>query len=138
MILLALAPRGVSAAPPPRDPEQIMRGMSYQDVLAIWGTPVEKQEMESRREERWIYPTIEVRFREGRVQRAGWREHVAVPQKKTAPSDELLEEELPAFSSPAAKVPVEDILNEIVESGGEQPAPANPAGPGRPGILERR
>ena len=116
--------------------------MSYQDVLNLWGAPPEKKEMESRREDAWLYPMIEVRFKEGRVTAARWREHVEVPEKKRSEQDELFDEELEALTPETGSVQVEDILGEIVNSGGEEKsAPAAPPPPPpRPGagMIERR
>ena len=47
--------------------DKIMEGMDYQQVLKVWGAPLEKQEYESKREDLWLYHRKEIRFKEGRV-----------------------------------------------------------------------
>ena len=129
--------RTASGAEQLREPEQISPGMTYQEVLNLWGAPPEKQEMESRREDVWLYPLIQVRFKEGRVTSAGWREHVDVPEKKRPEPQDIFDEELEALTPETGKVPVEDILGEIIGSGEDEKPGAPPAKPGA-GMIERR
>jgi len=52
-------------------PQPLPVGMSQEDVLSIWGEPLEREERETKREATWLYPgRAMVAFAHGRV--ADW------------------------------------------------------------------
>lgn len=108
---------------------EVTPGMAYHEVITAWGAPIEKREHESRREDVWIYPELLVHFKEGRVSEVDYRNPALAP-KKEPPEEAVLEEPLEPFEpqgdTAGKAVGVEDILGEIVDSGGAEVKP--PAG----------
>lgn len=66
-LLVAFALVIISAVPTLAAPV-LTANMNYRDVLSVRGPAAEKHEMESKREQLWIYPDgTRLRFREGRL-----------------------------------------------------------------------
>lgn len=99
-----LADNGVSA---------LLEGMRSGDVVQAWGEPSSRQIFEAKREELWIYPQRQVRFREGKV--AQWEDLERTEREAELPLALIGAE---ATSTDSEKqVAVADILSEIMKEG---------------------
>lgn len=91
--------------------DDIIPGMTYYDVLQLWGEPEDKSEYEIKREADWNYDNYVIRFRDGKVLSARRLEPSYAP---------LLASKLPEVeekkTEPSKKdVAVSDILSEITQ-----------------------
>ena len=94
-------------------------GMGYKDVLELWGAPEKKQELETKRQDIWLYGESKIFFTAGKV--VGW-----FPEKAGAGDNlevEIDEKKLQVYAQSERKdeddIAVEDILTEIM--GASQP-----------------
>lgn len=103
-----------------RDPRDLKTGMSFYEVLKLWGPPQEKREHEIKREDVWIYNNIEVFFKEGRV--LAWAVRDVRGQFGEVINEEVKAEEAPPQESktlivrrpPQPGPEVAEILGEIM------------------------
>ncbi len=109
------SPRVLAAAKFP----PLQAGMAFHEVVYLWGSPAEKSERETKREDLWRYPQGEVLFREG----------VVVSWKAQMLSTELLEAKMRPVTPPKRNSleseQFDELLNEIMRE-----LPDEPAGPG--------
>jgi hypothetical protein len=118
-------------------------GMSYRDVLRLWGGPVEKQEFEAKREDLWLYSSKKVRFKEGKVISIMDLTEAAVP----APTPVETAAKAKSAEARAANGPkdpnaavIQDILSEIMKgsaASGEEPNRQRPQAPPPGGAVLR-
>jgi hypothetical protein len=120
----------------------LTNGQHYQEVIKLWGAPLEREERESARSDVWHYPFGKVRFHEGRVVKWSLNNKPAVP---TEVQDSFRQPEAAARKSSATDVDedpllVEEILEEIMKEApqGEDKAPPGnlpPPPPPPPGMI---
>lgn len=97
-----------------QDPSELSEGMTRNEVLKLWGPPVEKLEYEAKREDLWVYKETEVRFREGKVKWAKYRE--GSPFAKQQEEDQMVaDREWDRLPGDSNTIAVEDILSEIMD-----------------------
>jgi hypothetical protein len=116
-------------------------GQPYQEVLKLWGAPVEREERESARLDVWHYPFGKVRFHEGRVVKWTFN-NLSPAQVEMEDSFRQPEPARRADSKTADEDPllVEEILEEIMKEApqGEDKAPPGslpPPPPPPPGMI---
>lgn len=101
-------------------PQPLTVGMSQDEVLALWGAPLEREERETKREATWLYPgQASVAFAAGRVARweggSQYRSFIPLSAAMTTALDAKGKTEVAAPSPPISEGEIQDILNEIVE-----------------------
>ena len=96
----------------------LSNSMSFHDVLKAWGAPQDKQELEAKRQDIWVYPAARVIFQNGRV--AAWFQEGAtlVDALPVKPPKEVVAANDGADGEDSA---VEEILRDILK---EPPAPS--------------
>lgn len=114
-------------------PQQLTVGMSQEEVLTLWGAPLEREERETKREATWLYPgRATVAFAAGRVARwdggSQYRSVIPLSAAMTTALDAKGKTEVTAPSPEISEGEMQDILNEIVER-----SAADGTAPGRPG-----
>ncbi|NLF24098.1 MAG: hypothetical protein GX589_00360 [Deltaproteobacteria bacterium] len=125
---------------------EVSEGMAFKQVLDAWGAPLEKHELETKRENIWIYQTKKVIFKEGRVVQVQDLS-VALPGGGvvTAVKSNNAAEPSPQGSEPVADPGAEviaDILTEIMKGSSETsvsdkaPGTARRPTPNQPTFIE--
>lgn len=103
--------------------DKLSEGMSYGEVVAAAGSPLSKQEFESKREDTWDYEDTEVYFKEGVV--TSWK------IKEGFAKFELSREPEAPEDAEDQKL-IEDLLQEIIGGGdGTDGPPADKKPPRR-------
>ena len=127
----ALCAHASDTEPVPSEPAE---GMTYQQVLKSWGAPLEKRELETKREDVWLYSSKSVTFKEGRVIEISdtWSGDQSAALSKTAGQEPSPPPVMKPSREPEGKV-VEEILTEIMkgasESSEKKPQAAEPKRP---------
>ncbi len=88
----------------------LSNGMKAFDVLNAIGAPLEKQELEVKREELWIYKNIELHFKEGVLHLPEMKSSGAKTETVAEPKEELSveEEKHNSLEDWGAVMPVDD------------------------------
>lgn len=97
-------------------PQPLTVGMSQEEVLGVWGAPLEREDRETKREVTWYYPgRAMVAFANGKVSRwdggAQLRSAIPLSAAMAAGLDAKREAQSPSVSDGE----MQDILDEIVE-----------------------
>ena len=110
LVLLCLAAPGGAAAE--RLDGEPAAGMTYGEVIKLWGPPLEKREKELKREEEWRYAEARVIFRGGRV--ASWSSESGLGAAPAAGVEAPAQSARSKVRDPDASV-VQEIMTEIMK-----------------------
>lgn len=102
-------------------------GQDYSDVQRLWGPPDLKVTMEAKRSDYWTYKSNIVTFTEGKVSAVS----NAALYIKPAPKEDvkLKPDAIPEATKVKNQNAVDDILDEIIESGSDSASPSSNEGP---------